>query len=123
MIFAEPLVRIFRDDELVVTYAIRALRLHCLALLVVPITMVTEMGFQSTGQRLMASVSSSLRSGIVFIPTLAILYHMRGMSGIQEAQPLAFLLSALICVFFSRYYLKDLNQKEKVEMCGETVVK
>lgn len=123
VIFAEPLVRIFRDDELVVTYAIRALRLHCLALLVVPITMVTEMGFQSTGQRLMASVSSSLRSGIVFIPTLAILYHMRGMSGIQEAQPLAFLLSALICVFFSRYYLKDLNQKEKVEMCGETVVK
>lgn len=111
-IFANDIVRIFRDDPLVVEYAVRALRLHCIALIVVPITMVTEMGFQSTGQRLLASISSSLRSGAIFIPTLLILAHFRGMDGIQEAQPLSFVGSFVICIFLCRIFLKKLDKKE-----------
>lgn len=110
--FAGDIVRVFRDDATVVEYAARALRLHCMALVFVPITMVTEMGFQSTGQRLLASISSSLRSGAIFIPTILIMSHYRGMAGIQEAQPLSFVLSFFICIFLCRVFLKKLEAKQ-----------
>lgn len=115
MIFAEPIVRLFRNDAQVVEYAVRALLLHCAALVTVPITMVTEMGFQSTGQSALASVASSLRSGVIFIPVLLILAHARGMAGIQEAQPLSFVLSFFICVFLSRIFLQHVDGERDKE--------
>ncbi|MBR1853163.1 MAG: MATE family efflux transporter [Lachnospiraceae bacterium] len=111
-IWAKPIVRIFRDDVEVVGYAVRALRLHGAALILVPITMVTEMGFQSTGQRVLATVASSLRSGVIFIPTLVILAHVRGMAGIQEAQPLAFVLSFFVFLVLSGVFLRQLERAE-----------
>lgn len=109
-IFAEPIVRIFRDDPAVSAYAVRALRLQCIAMMLVPLSMVTEMGFQSTGQRFYASIASSLRSGILFIPVLLILANTRGMAGIQEAQPLANILTFVVCIFFSKIFLKKLKE-------------
>lgn len=112
-VFAEPLVRIFRDDTQVVEYAVRALQLHCLALVLVPITMVTEMGFQSTGQRVWASISSALRSGIIFIPMVLILPRIRGMAGVQEAQPLSTAIAFVICLFLSRQFLRHVDKKRR----------
>lgn len=120
IIFSEPIIRVFRNDADVVYYALRALRLHCAALITVPITMVTEMGFQSTGQRLLASISSSLRSGLVFIPALLILSYMRGMAGIQEAQPVSFVLSFIITLFLCRLFMLNLKRMvEKAEQMKE----
>ncbi len=114
IIFAEPMIRIFRDDAQVVEYAVRALQLHCLALILVPITMVTEMGFQSTGQRFWATVSSALRSGIVFIPMVIILPRIRGMAGVQEAQPLSTFIAFFICLFLSRQFLRQVDKAQKI---------
>jgi Na+-driven multidrug efflux pump len=108
-IMAEPVVKIFRDDSQVIIYATRALRLHCIALLFVPLSMVTEMGFQSTGQRLKSTLTSSLRSGVIMIPSLLILTKLRGMSGIQEAQPVAYVITWFICFYFSMAFLKSLK--------------
>ena len=112
-IFAEPLVRVFRDDAEVVEFALRALRLQAVTLITVPMTMVTEMGFQSTGQRLLASVSSSMRSGVIFIPALLILAHLRGKAGIQEAQPAAFVISFFISLYLSRVFMKHVGAREE----------
>lgn len=122
IIFAEPLIRIFRDDAQVVEYAVRALQLHCMALILVPITMVTEMGFQSTGQRMWATVSSALRSGIIFIPMVLILPHIRGMAGVQEAQPLSTFIAFFICLFLSRQFLLQVDKKKEesaMQSCQE----
>ncbi len=113
IIFAKPLIRVFRDDAEVVGYAVRALQLHCLALILVPITMVTEMGFQSTGQRFWATVSSALRSGIIFIPMVLILPRIRGMAGVQEAQPLSTFIAFFICLFLSRQFLRQVDKAQK----------
>ena len=113
-IFAEPLVRVFRDDAEVVEFALRALRLQAVTLITVPMTMVTEMGFQSTGQRLLASVSSSMRSGVIFIPALLILAHLRGKAGIQEAQPAAFVISFFISLYLSRVFMKHVGAREEM---------
>lgn len=109
-LFAEPIIRLFRDDPEVVMYAFRSLRLHCIAMILLPITMVTEMGFQSTGHKLCAAISSALRSGILFVPLVIILPRIRGMAGIQEAQPLAVVMAFFIFLFLSRYFLKQLHR-------------
>lgn len=115
-IFANPLIRVFRDDAEVADLALRALRLQALTLVTVPITMVTEMGFQSTGQRVLAAVASSMRSGVVFIPVLLILARVRGMAGIQEAQPVSYVIAFFISLYMSRIFMKRVDKREEEEM-------
>ena len=73
---------------------------------------MVEMGFQSTGAKLLASFGSSLRSGLVFIPTLLVLANLRGMAGIQEAQPISIIISFAICLFLCKIYLKRLDEPQ-----------
>ena len=101
-------IGIFRDDPEVIRIATRALRLQCGALWFFPVAMVTEMMLQSTGHKVGASVLSSLRSGICFIPTLLILAHLRGLAGIQEAQPLAYVLSFFPGLAFGIWMMKKM---------------
>lgn len=104
--YAENLVRIFRDDPQVILYGVRALRLLCVGQLFVPLSMMVEMGFQSTGQSALASFSSSLRSGLLFIPMLLLLAAWRGMAGVQEAQPVTFVLTFVVSIFLCRIFMR-----------------
>lgn len=112
---AEPLTLLFRDDIRVANIAVRALRLQCVAQLFIPPCMVTEMMFQSTGHKVGAIILSSMRSGLFFIPLLIILANIRGLNGIQEAQPLAYLVSVVptmcFCVWFFKSALQNKNAK------------
>lgn len=110
--FSGQLVQLFRDDPTVIEIGTRALRLHCAALLFLPFCMVTEMQLQSTGQKLGASVLSMMRGGILFIPLLLILAKLRGLQGIQEAQPLAYLLSVLPSVAFAVWFFHKLPKQD-----------
>lgn len=113
LLMAPEVVRLFRDDDLVVMYGTRALKLQCIAGFVMPFCMATELLLQSTGKKLSASILSALRSGVIFIPALWILAHLRGMAGIQEAQPLAFALSFFPTLYFSTTYFKKMPTKDK----------
>ena len=106
VIFSGEVIRIFRDDPNVIVIGTRALRLQCAAIVFLPPTMVTEMLLQSTGQRLSASLLSALRSGIFFIPLLLILSRLRGLYGIEEAQPLAYFFAFFPSVYFAIRMLK-----------------
>lgn len=108
-VYASPLIRLLRDDVQVVSYGVRALRLMCVGQLFVPLTMMVEMGFQSTGARLLASFSSSLRSGLLFIPMLLIFSKLRGMSGVQEAQPVSLVLTFFVCIYLCRKFLRRVS--------------
>ncbi|MCQ2506227.1 MAG: MATE family efflux transporter, partial [Lachnospiraceae bacterium] len=108
-ILSPNLVRLLRDDAEVIEIGARALRLMCICQFFVPYTMMIEMGFQSIGYKLYASIGSSLRSGLVFIPVLVLFSHMRGLAGIQEAQPVAFVISFFISALLGRAYLKVLK--------------
>ena len=88
-------VTLLRDDPEVVDVAVRALRLQCIAVLFLPLCMNTEMLMQCTGKKLAASLLSMLRNGLIFIPVLLILARTRGIAGIQEAQPLSYVLAFL----------------------------
>ena len=109
-------VKLLRDDPAVVEVAVRALRLQCIAVLFLPLAMNTEMLMQCTGQKLAASLLSMMRNGLIFIPVLLILARIRGISGIQEAQPLAYVIgflpgAAAAYMFFGK--LNNSNERDK----------
>ena len=111
---ADSLIGIFRDDPEVIRIGIRALRLQMGTLLFLPLCTATEMLFQSTGRRLQASLMSMLRSGLFFIPLLIILSRLRGLSGIQEAQPLAYVLSFPVALFMAWGFFRGLPAEDHV---------
>lgn len=108
-IFAPQLIEKMRNDMQVIEIGTRALRLMCVSELFIPLTMMVEMGFQSMGAKFLASFSSSLRSGILLIPTLIILANTRALAGVQEAQPLSILLSFVVGIFLCKVYLNKLK--------------
>ena len=114
ILFPGEIVRIFRDDNTVMEIGSRALVLQGIAQLFLPFCMITEMALQSVGKKLGASVLSTLRNGLFFIPLLLILSNVRGLSGIQEAQPLTVTLavipSAILAVRFFRELPKNTEQ-------------
>ncbi len=112
ILFSNDLIALFRDDPTVIEIGTRALILQALATLVLPPCMVVEMLFQSTGRRLGASLLSLLRNGLFFIPTLWILSNVRGLAGIQEAQPLSLLLSVPVFVIFAAVFFRKLPEED-----------
>lgn len=108
-LFSGALIQLLRDDPAVVEIGTRALRLMCIGQLFVPLTMMVEMGYQSIGEKLLACFASSLRSGLLLIPTLEILRRVRGLCGVQEAQPLSFLFTFLVSLFLCKIYLNRVH--------------
>ncbi len=111
LIFSGSLIKIFRDDPAVIEIGTRALRLQCVAQLTMPIVMVTEMLMQSSGKKLPATLLSSLRGGMIFIPLLFIMPALRGLAGVQEAQPLAYILSVPPAILMANQFFR-LTPKE-----------
>lgn len=112
ILFSGSLIGLFRDDAAVIEIGTRALRLQALATLVLPPCMVVEMLYQSTGRRVGASVLSSLRSGLFFIPALIIMSNVRGLAGIQEAQPVSLLISVPFFIIFAVVFFKKLPKQD-----------
>lgn len=106
------LIGVFRDDPRVIEIGTRALQLQMATVILLPFTMCTEMLYQSTGKRLGASFLSSARSGLFFIPSLILLSRFRGLAGIQEAQPLAYLLAFPLSMFFALLFMHRLPKED-----------
>ena len=96
IVFSGDLIHIFRDDPEVVRIGTRALRLQALAQLVMPVCMTTEMLFQCVGRRLNASLS-----------------HTRGIAGIQEAQPLSFVIALPVSIVYAVWFFRTLPKDDK----------
>ncbi|MCR5783228.1 MAG: MATE family efflux transporter [Clostridia bacterium] len=113
VIFSGSLIGIFRDDPEVIAVGTRALRLQAIATTLLPPCMMTEMLYQSTGKRMGATFLSALRSGILFIPLLLILSHFRGIAGIQEAQPLSYVIAFPLTIPFMLYFFRKLPKNDE----------
>ena len=113
LLFSNDLIAVFRNDPRVIEIGTRALRLQLVTLLFLPFTMAVEMLYQSTGHRLGASLLSSARSGLFFIPALLILSSLRGLAGIQEAQPLAYVAAFPLSLLFAAHFMKQIPKEDR----------
>ena len=111
---SDYIINHFCDEKGVGAIGTFSLRMQCMAIMLAPITMSANMLFQSTGHAARATVTAEMRSGICFIPLILILPQFLGLRGIQIAQPLADLITAMISVplimdFFKRMPKEDLT--------------
>lgn len=110
--FTEPLVRIFRNDPEVVRIGALALAAQFIGQLFQPLSVCTNMLFQSVGRVGIASLMSMLRSGLFFLPVLLILSAAFGLTGIQLAQGIADVLTMFVAVPFVLRFLAEMRRME-----------
>lgn len=110
MWFTEPLVRLFRDDPMVVEIGAFALMIQFFGQLFQPLAVCTNMMFQSVGKAKIASLLSALRSGLFFLPVLLISSWAFGLTGVQISQGIADMLTMFVALPFAIRFLKELKQ-------------
>jgi len=110
--FAEPIIRLFQEDPSVVVIGIPALRYQTIACIFLPFATCSNMMFQSVGLSGRASLLSTLRNGLCFIPLILVLPSVCGLSGVQLSQPISDVLAFMICVPMALYFLSHMPADE-----------
>lgn len=108
-IWAPQVIRLFRTESEVVEIGSAALRMLCVALVFLPAIMVANMTFQSIGKSGRAFFLACTQNGLFFIPLVWILPHFFGLTGLELAQPCAFVLAAMLSVPFSLQFMRQLS--------------
>ena len=107
-VLAPQIISLFRREEEVIRIGSQALRIMCVFLLCLPVSVVATMLFQSIGKSVPALILSCLQSGGIFIPLCLILSHFLDVLGIEIAQPLAYFIAALVSLPMLWAFLKKL---------------
>ncbi len=107
---APELVRIFRDDPLVIESGARLLRFQCFTLATHGMIIMTNMLMQNMGKTFTASFLAMARQGLFFIPLILILPRFMGLSGVESAQAVADLLTAIITAPLTARAVKELSE-------------
>ena len=113
IIFARPLVALFRDDPAVIQIGTVALRLQSISMVLMPVSLCGNMLFQSVGRAVEGTFLASIRSGVVFIPILLLFSHFGGILGIQLAQPAADLIASAVTVPFLVRFFRQLDAMQR----------
>lgn len=108
---APEIVLLFRDEETILTVGTGALRWMCALLFTLPLSAVGSMLFQSIGKKGRALLIASMQSGMVFIPLILILPRFFGLTGIQMAQPCAYLISGIVSIPIIISFFRKLVQE------------
>lgn len=114
-IFAEQVIKAFRNDPVVIEIGKTALRYQCIVIPFIPFIMGTNMMMQSTRHVKQALYLSLNRQGIYFIPTILILSSTFGLLGVEISQAVADAFSVLTAVPFLIWFIKKLKRLEKEE--------
>ncbi len=117
-VFAPQIIPAFIKDSDKVTelktieIGVRALRLQCIAMPFMPIGTVCNMTFQSIGKAAPATFLAMCRQGVYFLPLIVILPQFLKLGGVEMAQPIADVLTAITCVPFAVSFLKKLSKPD-----------
>jgi Na+-driven multidrug efflux pump len=104
------LVGFFRDDPEVIAIGRVALQAQVIALFFQPLSVCSNMMFQSVGKNGIATFLAMLRSGLYFIPVILILAHSFGLFGVQISQTVADILTFFTSVPFAARFLRELKE-------------
>ena len=113
-IFAPYIVALFRkEDAMVIEVGSFALRAQCVTYVFGVWIILTNMLLQASGRAFGATVISSCRSGLCFIPVIMILPVFFGLTGVQISQAVADMIAFCISLFGGLYFLKKLMKMEE----------
>ena len=109
-VFAPEIISYFRDDPEVIEIGAKALRFQSVSLPLMSCIVMTNMMLQSIGAGIKASISSSARSGIFFIPLLFLFSWLFGLTGVESAQAAADVCATILAVPFAYSELKKMKE-------------
>lgn len=112
MFFTSELVGFFRNDPEVIAIGSVALGVQLIALFFQPLSVCSNMMFQSIGKNGTATFLSMLRSGLYFIPVILILSRTLGLFGIEISQTVADVMAFFTALPFSVTFLRKLKKLE-----------
>ncbi len=110
IIFPKQIVYLFQKSEEVQEIGAFALRMANLGVMFLPLSIPVNMLYQSIRKAGISSFLSLMRSGLMLIPTLLVTTSLWGLTGIQISQPLADMLTGLVCVPFIIAFMRKKNE-------------
>lgn len=106
--FAKDIVSVFANgDPDVIAVGTLALQCQFMCFPFIPGSMIANMTYQVLGRAKVASLLSSLRQGLCFLPLIVVLPNYYGLTGLAAAQPLADVTATLLSLFFLRAILRE----------------
>lgn len=112
-IFAPQFIKAFIADDIdVIKIGTEAFRFQCAIIPLVPLGVIANMTFQSIGKSFTATILSSLRQGIFFIPLILVLPNIFGVVGVEMTQTVSDLCTFFVCLPFMINFFKDIGNKE-----------
>ena len=106
--FAKDIVSVFANgDPDVISVGTLALQCQFMCFSFIPGSMIANMTYQVLGRAKVASLLSSLRQGLCFLPLIVVLPNYYGLTGLAAAQPLADVAATLLSLFFLRAILRE----------------
>lgn len=116
IIFAEPLVTVFRKDDFdVIRIGSTALRFQCIAFPLNAWIVMCNMYLQTIGKATQASIVAAARQGIFFIPLIFILPFFFGLTGVQITQMISDIGAFLLSLPIGISVLREMKQQEDSE--------
>lgn len=124
MFFTPELVAFFRDDAEVIAIGSVALRVQFVALFFQPLSVCSNMMFQSVGKNGIATFLSMLRSGLYFIPVILVLSYTLGLFGIEISQTIADIMAFFTALPFTVSFLRKLKvlEAEQVRVANGEII-
>ncbi len=113
MVESDKVIDVFCSDEEVIEVGSRALFLQCIGILFAPLLTCSNVLLQSAGKYREATLVSSMRNGLFFLPLILVLPQHMGLLGIEAAQPIADVLAFLVTLPFAVCLYRQLLNEEK----------
>lgn len=113
IVFAGPLISLFRKDPDVIRIGTTALRFQCAVFFFNAWIVMTNMLLQTIGKALKASIVSAARQGVFFIPLIIILPRIFGLIGVQMCQMVSDVFTLALSIPMALGVLKEMNQSMK----------
>lgn len=114
LMFSKQIIDLFIDSKSVVDIGSVTLSYLCVGLCFLPLSVTTNMLYQSTGQSLIASILASLRGGLCFLPYILILPLFMEIKGVQISNFLGDVTAALISFPFAIFYFRKIAKTKQI---------
>lgn len=106
-LLAPVLIRVFMNDEQIVTYGVRMLRCQQIGMVFIGIVLITCCTFQAAGKAAGAFCLSVSRQGVVFAAVLFVMSRTAGYDGVILSQAISDVITAGMAVVLFRVQLYD----------------
>lgn len=107
---APVMIRMFMEDEAIISAGVPMLRMQQLGMVFVAVVLVTTCTFQSAGKAAGAFLLSVSRQGVVFMAVILLASRMFGYSGVLLSQAVSDVITAVLAVWlFGRGIYREIK--------------